>query len=312
LIRKYLSEAKAEISSLLLTGSRALEEAGLDNPSHESQSVMAAVLGVTRAGVFARLRDELSEAERGTFLAWIERRAKREPIQYITGRAEFSGLMFTVNQDVLIPRPETELLVTEGISLLKDAAFPSPSPGRVGRGGEGGRGLKVADIGTGSGCVAVALAVNLPAAEIYAVDSSAKALDTAAVNARAHGVSGRVRLLAGDLLHALLPEGLEGRLDLIVSNPPYIPSGDIATLQPEVLYEPVAALDGGPDGLAAVRRIIKDAPRYLRPKGALLMEIGFGQCGAVKALVDAEPALAFDRFVPDFAGINRVLSAHRV
>lgn len=295
MIRRYLSEAKAAVASLLLQGSRVLEEAGLDNPSHESQAVMAAFLGVSRAGVFARLRDELDEDDRRAFLDWIYRRAKREPLQYITGQAEFLDLMFAVGPDTLIPRPETELLASEGISLLRNTDRP-----------------KIADIGTGSGCVAVALALHLPDAEVYAVDSSGAALTIAAENARTHGASDRIKFLRGDLFSVFEGAGLERGLDLIVSNPPYIPSGEIPSLQPEVLYEPVSALDGGPDGLSVIRRIIEGAPGFLKAGGALLMEIGFKQGDAVRGLVDAQPGFRFEKFVHDFADIERVLVAFRV
>ncbi len=293
--KRLFSEAGASIASLLVQGSRVLEKAGIESPSNEAQAVMAALLGVNRAGVIQRLRDELAEEDRRRYTAWIARREKREPLQYILGQVEFCGRMFAVNPATLIPRPETELLVSEGAAFIRETG-----------------GILIADIGTGSGCVAVSLAAEHPSAEFFAVDSSRPALETAAENARKHGVEGRVRLEEGDLFGPLEKEGLSGRLDLIVTNPPYVPTGDIPSLQPEVRFEPLSALSGGPDGLDVIRRIIRDAPAFLKPAGALMMEIGFGQAEAVHALVAAEPGLGFVRFVKDFAGIERVLVAKKM
>ncbi|HLB25265.1 MAG TPA: peptide chain release factor N(5)-glutamine methyltransferase, partial [Nitrospirota bacterium] len=235
-------------------------------------------------------REEPSETVKHLFFSMIARRRRREPLQYITGRQEFRGLAVSVSPSVLIPRPETEMLVEEATALLKDK-----------------EGAVVADVCTGSGCVAAALAKELPRATVYATDSKKDALAVAAANAKANGVADRVRFFEGDLFGALAGMGLEGRLDMVVSNPPYVPSGEMARLQPEVLYEPAAALDGGPDGLDFIKRIIRDAPGYLKPGGVLLMEIGFGQSDAVKGLAGSGPGLEFVSFVKDFAGIDRVL-----
>jgi release factor glutamine methyltransferase len=271
-----------------------LEEAGVDAPGLTAELIMAHVLGTGRAGVLARLREELAADDADEFSALVGRRATRVPLQHITGTVEFCGLMLNVTPDTLIPRPETELLVVEALSLIKDV------PGPV-----------VADIGTGSGCIAIALAVLRPDIRVYAVDPSAGALSVAIENARSHGVSDRVVTLQGSLFGPLEVPGLRGGLDLVVSNPPYIPVRELTGLQPEVLREPLGALDGGPDGLDVVRAILRDAPGYMKPGAGLLVEIGAGQAGAVKDLVDASASLGFISFVPDFAGIERVLVARR-
>jgi release factor glutamine methyltransferase len=282
------------LSDALMSAEPRLRGAGVENPRLEAEDLLAHTLKAGRAEIYLRLREELSDEDAGAFIEILERRAEREPVQYLTGEAEFCGLAFLVSPAVLIPRPETEALVEEGASLIKDRACPA-----------------IADLGTGSGCIAVSLAERIPGAQIYAVDSSAHALEVAGRNAKSHGAEGKVKFLLGDLFGPLEAEGLAGRLDLIVSNPPYIPSGEIPGLQPEVLYEPLGALDGGPDGLDFIRLIINRSPAYLAPGGWLLMEIGMGQAGSVRALVADEPGLEFTKFVKDFAGIDRVLVARK-
>ena len=284
----------ATIHSAITEAEALLANAGIEGPRLAAESLMGHTLGVDRAGLYVRMREPLDDGKRDAFDRFVKRRASREPLQYITGEAEFLGRAFSVTSDVLIPRPETELLVTRGAEVLS---------------GIGG-GL-AADIGTGSGCIAVSLALLVPGAKVYAVDSSKPALALAARNANAYAVWGRVTFMFGDLLSPLGDEGLAGGLDLIVSNPPYIPSGDVPGLQPEVLFEPMSALDGGPDGLDAVRRLITDAPNYLRPGGTLLVEIGLGQAEAVRGLIAKESGLSLLEFIKDFQGIERVLAARR-
>lgn len=282
------------IHEALREASDRLAEAGIEAAGLEAESLMAHVLGTNRAGVITRGREMMGAPVLEAFSHLIERRASREPAQYITGREEFRGMTFRVTPDVLIPRPETELLVEVGAALLKDVNAPV-----------------IADIGTGSGCIAVSFAAALPGATVCAVDSSPAALNVARENADSNGVAGRVKFIEGDLLVPLEAEGLKGALDLMASNPPYIPSGEIPGLQPEVLFEPHGALDGGPDGLDAVRRLISGAPVYLKPGGWLLIEIGFGQAEAARALTDASGGLEFVEVKKDFAGVGRVLVARK-
>ncbi|MGA2192063.1 MAG: HemK/PrmC family methyltransferase, partial [Nitrospirota bacterium] len=211
-----------DIASLLFDAGRMFARAGIESPNLEAQALMAFVLGTNRAGVFSRLKDIPDDETLDAFHEAIDRRARREPLQYITGTQEFCSLAFSVNPDVLIPRPETELLVQEALSFLS-----------------GKDGVTAADIGTGSGCIAVTLAYNLPGLSAVAIDSSKAALDTAIENARRHGVEGRVRSVQGDLFRGLNDQEWKHGFDLVVSNLPYVPRREILKLMPEVQYEPI-------------------------------------------------------------------------
>jgi release factor glutamine methyltransferase len=228
-------------------------------------------------------------------MALFKRRAFREPLQYVLGTQEFCGLDFQVTPDVLIPRLETELLVEVVRQKCADLS----------------RAL-IADVGTGSGCVAIALARALPGATLYATDRSPRALVVAQENAKRHGVHHRVTFLAGNLLDPIQLLGLQGHLDAIVSNPPYIPDADLAALQPEVgLFEPRLALDGGNDGFVFHRRLVREAADFLKPDGLLALEIGQGQARHVSGLAqDGENYYNVRTFL-DMAGIERVVSARK-
>ena len=224
------------------------------------------------------------------FRTWVERRRAGEPIQYITGEAEFYGLSFKVNRDVLIPRPETEFLVEKAIELAR-----------------GFERKRIVDVGTGSGAIAVALASNLPAADIHATDDSASALRVARANAKRHGAEARVIFRVGDLLTPVAGR----RFDLIVSNPPYVAEGDRDSLSAEVRdYEPAQALFAGADGLAIYRRLIPAAFAALFHERYLALEIGFGQQPAVEALL-AGAGYTEIEFTKDLQGIPRVAVAQR-
>ncbi len=208
------------------------------------------------------------------------------PIQYIIGRSEFCGLDFIVNEDALIPRPETELLV-EMVSGLA---------------GERVSGLKILDLCTGSGCVAIALTKAVSDCKIVASDISAKALALARSNALRHGVSGRIEFIESDLF-----DSLSDKFDVIVSNPPYIAQFEFDTLQKEVLREPRMALDGGEDGLDFYRKIISRAHFFLKPGGYILFEIGFGQLGEVRNIIEAGGTFKVIGVKKDWNGIDRVV-----
>jgi release factor glutamine methyltransferase len=226
----------------------------------------------------------------GRVNAVVERRAIGEPIQYITGEAEFYGLPFRVTSDVLIPRPETEHLVEKALDLA--ASLPAP---------------RIVDVGTGSGCIAIAIAHCLPLAQITAIDLSAPALAIARQNAKRNGVSSQIRFLHGDLLAPVAQEQFE----IVVSNPPYVPLADRAALAVEIRdHEPALALFAGDDGLDIFRRLIPAAVAALIPGGFLLLEIGHGQSAAVAALLAAS---GFGRieFIPDLQSIPRVACAQR-
>jgi release factor glutamine methyltransferase len=226
------------------------------------------------------------------FQRLVSLRLARWPLAYLTGRREFYGLELRVNRAVLIPRPETELLVD--VAREQAARLAELS---------GSSRLTIADVGTGSGAVAIALAKHLPDAIIYATDASELALRVAAFNCRRHGVSRRVHLLHGDLL-----EPLPGPVDLIVANLPYVATGEFPGLMPEVRdYEPRMALDGGPDGLEMVRRLLAHAPSYVNPGGSLLLEIGAGQSRAARELARRAFPTAQVDVLPDYAGHDRIL-----
>ena len=225
--------------------------------------------------------------------ALIDRRTTREPIAYILGRQEFWGLAFEVSPAVLIPRPETEVLVEAALSRIPEAGS-----------------FDVADVGTGSGCVAIAIARDRPRARLVAVDISREALEIAAANARRHGVADRITFACGDLL--ALPPLAQRTFDLIVSNPPYVAEDDRQTLQPEVRdYEPAAALFAGRDGLSIIRRLVAQSVARLKPGGFLMFEIGQGQDDAVRELISATPGLTMSGLRHDLQGIARTAIARR-
>jgi release factor glutamine methyltransferase len=228
------------------------------------------------------------------FEAIVARRAAREPMAYITGTQEFWGLSFEVTAAVLIPRPETEIIVEAALELFPVRDQP----------------LRIADVGTGSGCLAIALASERPHARVAAIDVSAAALEVAARNAARHRVDGRVAFVHGNLLDN---ETLERPgFDLIVSNPPYVPDGDRPRMQPEVRdHEPAAALYAGPDGLAVVSVLVPQAVGRLGPNGYLVFEIGIGQADAVERLISATAGLTMVAVRNDLQGIPRAVIARR-
>ena len=261
-----------------------------DIPRLEAEVLLADVLDASRAVLIAHPERPLTPAQLDRYQALVRRRAADYPLPYLTGRLEFYGLEFEVTPEVLIPRPETETLVELALTRRPRSAV---------------------DVGTGSGCIAVSLAVHLPEATIYATEISPAALAVARRNAERHGVAERVRLLAGDLLSPC-----PGPVDLIVSNPPYVSTGERASLPASVRdYEPSLALDGGPDGLDVVRRLLAQAPAVLagplpaegRRGGALLIEIGAGQGEAAATLARTFFPQATVRVFPDLAGRDRAL-----
>ncbi len=248
------------------------------------------------AWLIAHEGDTLAPGRTAAFHDLIKRRAAGEPIQYITGEAEFYGLTFQVNRDVLIPRPETELLVEKAVLLAEElrqsGAIPNP---------------RIVDVGTGSGAIAVTLAHALPFTEITATEIAPAALGVAKGNAARHDVAQRVRFLEGDLLEPVAGEVF----DFVVSNPPYLPERDRATLDVEVRdYEPAQALFAGEDGLDVCRRLIPEAFSVLKAGGFLLLEIGCGQREAVQALLKKEGFTGIE-FTADLKGIPRVATAQR-
>lgn len=287
----------AETVQTLLAGAEARFSAvGIDTARLDAEALLAHVLTLDRAQLFARLPDVVATEAREVFFQLVQRRACREPLAYITGVREFWSLVFHVTPAVLIPRPETELLVETSLRILAEAQlFTSP--------------LRLLDIGTGSGCLAIALATELPKAEVWAVDVSLAALAVAEDNAQRLGVAERMHFLHSDLFSSLTHA--EPGFDLLVANPPYITCGEIATLQPEVRdWEPRLALVGGTDGLDFYRRLLTDSPRYVRSGGRLLMEIGTSQASTVLDLFRHHATFTNPSCLQDYTGHDRVVVAY--
>jgi len=277
---------------------------------NEAELLLSEVTHCSRASLYLN-RDELLGQEQGTFVAAVlARRSKGEPIQYILEKAEFIGLEFSVTPAVFIPRPETEILVETALRYLS-AISCQVSDG------------KVLDIGTGSGCIAISLVKMLAAVHVDAIDISKAALSVARDNALLNQVNHKIQFFQGDVLksydlsfgklrtlHRRTLSNVEVRpstYDLIVSNPPYIPSGEIAILAPELQWEPRMALDGGTDGLDFYRSIIGAAPRIVRRHGFMLLEIGFSQADAVREIVRHTPALEVVEIISDYNHMDRVM-----
>jgi len=269
-----------------------LKKHGSDTPRLDAEILLAFARGCPRIQLYVQYNELPTEPQRAVMRDLVRRRALAEPVAYLVGHREFFGLDFQVTRDVLIPRPETETLVLETLSRARPLAAP-----------------QLLELGTGSGCIAVSLAKQLPAARLTAVDISPAALAVARQNAERHQVADRIEFLEGDLF-APLPPG--SQFDCVVSNPPYIADSEMATLPPDVrLHEPTGALQAGPRGLDVIERIVAQAPAFLRPHGWLLLEMDPAQTEAIQALVDATGAFEEFRAVRDPSGDNRVIFARR-
>jgi release factor glutamine methyltransferase len=261
---------------------------GVPTPRIDAEILLAHVLGMKKLDLYLNPR-LLDHRDRQQFMDWAQRRSRREPLQYILKEGSFFGRSFEVSREVLIPRPETELLIEE---CLKRVHHPR----------------RILDVGTGSGCVAVTLACELPKALIFAVDNQECALSMARRNARRHGAN-RIRWICGDLLHAVRQGS---RMDLVVANLPYIPDREIPRLQKEVRdFEPLSALSGGEDGLFKIRALISDVSPVLRPGGLLALEIGHDQGDPVRSLIEATGSFQDVEIVKDLAGYNRMALARK-
>jgi release factor glutamine methyltransferase len=263
---------------------------------NETELLFTEVLGCSRAELYLEKKRMLSRENFSRISGVLKRRISGEPIQYILGKTEFMGLEFKVTPTVLIPRPDTEILVETALRYAVDKVSSEKATG-----------LQVLDIGTGSGCIAVSLAKYLPQAQISATDISPAALEIARQNSKLNGVEKRINFLNCDLF----PSGKQRAMgyDLILSNPPYIKTDVIKTLELEVLHEPSIALDGGDDGLDFYRRIIQKAPVYLKPGGMLILEIGFDQKIALEKILRISQIFEVKELVKDYNNINRVIVA---
>jgi release factor glutamine methyltransferase len=278
---EVLAAARAR---LIAAGIRA-DEAAIDVDLYA-----CTILGWDRATLLAERGAPVPPQLEPRFSEWIARRERREPSAMIVGTREFWGLDFVVSPAVLIPRPETELVVEEAVTLLRGVA-----------------GARVADIGTGSGCIAVALARELPDARLVATDVSTHALAIAAANAERHGVADRIEFFAASYLG-----GIEGDFDLVAANPPYVRDRDKSALAREVRFEPDVALFGGDTGLRNIEGVLDTAIAKVRRQGWLVMEFGFGQEDDVRELVARRPALRFERAREDLQGLARTAIIQRV
>lgn len=260
----------------------------------EAEVLLAHALGIKRIQIYTMHDRVLKEEELAEFKKLILRRVKREPTAYIIGYRPFMSLDFLVTKEVLIPRPETELLVEKVIDIAKESNMTQVS---------------LLDIGTGSGAIAVSIAKYIPSSAVTATDISMASLELASENAKKHGVSDRVRFLQGDLFSPI-PQG--SKFDMIISNPPYISSDDLQKLEPEITkYEPLRALDGGPDGLAYYRKITAQAQEFLADKGSLLLETGQGQADAVMEMLSSASVYSSISKIRDLSGIDRVVLASK-
>lgn len=280
------SPTRTPIELVRITASY-FSEKGVESPRLEAEVLLAHVLGMERIGLYLSFDKPLSEEEVRRFRSLVRDRAKGVPTAYLTGKREFWSLPFTVAPGVLIPRPDTELLVEQAVKIGKPDA-------------------EILEIGVGSGAVIISALTEKPGWRGVGVDISGEALAQTAGNARALKVADRLELFEGDLY---APLG-ERKFDLIISNPPYIPAGEIDTLAVEVSrHEPRLALDGGPDGLETIRRLMKGAPSRLVPGGTLLMEFGLGQEGRILEIVAGTEGLARWEILPDLTGRPRAVKA---
>jgi len=280
------------ILRLLDWTARFFESKGIDTARLDAELLLAHALGCRRIELYARY-DEVPDGEPlARFRDAVRRRSQRVPAKYLTGETEFYSLALAVGPAVLIPRPETEFLVEQALKAL-----PKDEERRV------------ADLGTGSGAIAIAVAKHRPEASLVATDASPEALDVARANAQRHGVGDRIEFRRGSWFEALAAGMV---FDAIVSNPPYVATADLARAMPEVRdHEPRAALDGGPDGLDALRTLAAGAPAWLKPGGWLIVEVGAGQAEAVTELAEGTGRYETIGVVPDFAGIDRVVSMRK-
>ena len=321
-LHERLAEARARLVAKEISQSEASVDVDL---------YARTILGWDRAKLLSEQQGAVPERLEPTLSEWIARRERREPSAYIVGVREFWGLDFAVTPAVLIPRPETEFIVEEALSLLRSGDLPPSRATRFGeprrdgpqsgpssqrwlsgrtatRPGGGGRvpgyrasgHMRVADIGTGSGCVAIALASELPGCRFVASDVSEHALVVAYGNASRHGVADRIEFVATSYL-----DGVDGRFEVITANPPYVKDGDKPALSRAVRHEPEVALFGGAEGLRDITGVLDTAAEKLTPGGWLVMEFGYGQEESVEALVGARPALRLNRVRADLQGIPR-------
>lgn len=267
---------------------------GIPSARLDAELLLADILGLDRVGLYTNYDRPLNNEELGAYRQSIARRGNREPLAYITGHKEFYGLDLYVNTAVLVPRPETEILVQGILDLLPTFGTGNPS--------------NIVEIGVGSGAISIALGANCPACNIWASDISPPALELAGENVDKHGLTKKIKLVLGPYFSAL-PAEIMGKVTVVVSNPPYLTRAELSDAQPEVQKEPRVALDGGVDGLEAYRQIVTEAPTWLIPGGLLALEIGSTQAGDLIELIAKTRAFGPPEIRTDYAGHDRVVMA---
>lgn len=275
-----------EATAIINSAAEYLRGFDVPNPRRESEILLGHLVGCERLDLYVDFERKLEAKVLDDFRSLLAGRVRREPLQYLIEEAQFMGLDFIVAPDVFIPRPETEILVEAIVERCT---------------GE----LTILDLGTGCGNIAIAIAKYLPHSKVLASDISGQALRVAKQNVGRHGMQGRVHLFGGDLFG---PLG-RGKIDLIVSNPPYIASGSLYEVGPEVKYEPSIALDGGPDGLDYLKRIVEESPRYLKRGGLLALEVGFDQAHQVSEIIQGTRRFVDVEIIKDYNQIDRVVIA---
>ena len=282
-----------EINALLREGVRRMGSREYLNPTLDSVLLLSYLLNVDKIYIYTHGREEVSSEIVDKFFSFVEKRREGYPMNYILKEKEFMGLKFYIEEGVLIPRPDTEILVEYILNMIEEKFGSSP--------------LNIVDIGAGSGCISLSLAWYIKNAFVYSIDIDDKALKVTGENIKRLGLSSKVKLLKSDLFEGIKSLQLEGKIDIIVSNPPYIPPKVIETLQPEVKdYEPRRALDGGEDGLDYYRRIIPDSKVYLKDNGIVAFEIGFDQGEDVRNIFLREGFSKVD-ILKDLQGLDRVI-----
>jgi release factor glutamine methyltransferase len=281
------------VLEIIQRSSEFLAKKGVDSPRLQTELLLAHLLQLPRMQLYLNFERVLAEEEVDRFREYIKRRAQREPLQHIIGSTSFCGFEIAVNRDVLVPRPETELLAEHGWLFLNDQAALK-------------RGVTALDFGTGSGCIAIALAEKCPRVEVYALDRSEPALKVAAQNAAV--LADRIRFVLGDGFDSLAKDL---QFDLVISNPPYIPTAEIDTLEPEVRdYDPRQALDGGADGLDFYRKLAIEVPPLLKPGGKVMLEFGDGQAEKLQETFRSENWIV-EAVIEDYTRRPRILVASR-
>jgi len=278
------------IAEAILQAANTLRKAGVPDARREAGSLLMHVLDCDRTYILAHAEERITTEQSESYRELVAERSSGKPLQYLTGSQEFFGLEFIVNSDVLIPRPETELLVEASLKLISQIGAPV-----------------ICDVGTGSGCIIISLLKNLPQARAFALDISPAALAIAKENAVRHQVEERLELMRSDCFSTLDPDR-GPTFDLIVSNPPYVAERAFDGLQREVRdFEPVVALTAGPDGLDMIKRILLESPQFLKTNGFLIFEIGFDQQQAVRELIDEKIWKLVDIY-DDLQGIPRTVA----